>query len=610
MEQRKTLLAWVLIPILVLSAFIACADKKEVPQETQKTAPLNGQWGAGVYVGKAWSFARDVTGHRIHVIGQKIECVKCHASTADKMGPVTPDRCAACHEKEGHIRHAEAEAVKRFGAGSKAVCTTCHAFTLEGPRHEEALQKEPPRVPIDGGPPDGGLGVESYEASDCKRCHAEQLGSLAPVTVHGTQPCLSCHKPHEGAPQSAPCSDCHKDIHTNHASLGKSLVETCSTCHEKRHAPAKDALDTCRACHSKQQPIIPATALFKGGHTACTGCHKPHTFEKKEATPCRNCHAQINVIGSGHIAAHNGCTNCHAPHDVLSSAPAACPTCHKSVHSDHPQRAGNCVSCHDPHPGQSRASEGVAVNACTSCHKFAPSDHGAHGATACTGCHKPHGFKLALSNIATCEGCHQARVQQTSANKGHQACTGCHEGLPHHPEQNKVGCDHCHEHEAGLVKPGHARCIGCHEPHSGKQAVACASCHQVELQTAPKGHQVCTNCHEPHAGLPIKKACPDCHRAEQQSAHGKLSTGCQTCHRPHGPTGVVSVPACSSCHQVQKLPGLHAEPKHQPCNLCHSGHEDPAAPKRTICLGCHKDRAEHFPQSPRCAGCHLFTNAP
>ena len=621
MEQRQSLLAWVLIPILVLSALAACADKKDTPQNAHKPAPQNsqeavphsGQWGAGVYVDAAWNFARDVTGHRIHVVKEKIECTKCHAPTADKVGPVTPDRCVSCHEKEGHIQHAAAEAAKRFGEGTKAVCTTCHAFTLEGARREEALKAAPPRVAIDGGSFDAGLGktalaVESYEAADCKRCHSAQQGQLAPVVVHGTKPCLSCHKPHEGAPQSAPCSDCHKEITTSHASQGKSLAEACSTCHEHRHAPAKDALATCQTCHSKQKPIIPASAVFATGHKACTSCHKPHAFEKKAATPCRNCHAQVNVIGGGRIAAHNGCTNCHAAHDVRSTPAAACPTCHKDVHTDHPGQAGNCVGCHDAHPTQ--VSKAVQVQTCSSCHKFAASDRAVHGATACTGCHKPHAFKLALSNVATCQTCHAARVQQVSANKGHQACSGCHNGLPHRPEPQKKACPSCHQREAGLVKSGHALCTGCHEPHSGAQATPCGNCHRSEQQTAPKGHQACTTCHEPHRGLPAQKVCTDCHAKEQQSPHGRIGSGCATCHRPHGPKGPASVPACATCHQIPQLPGLHAQPKHRPCSTCHSGHEDPTATKRQICLSCHKDRTDHFPQSPRCAGCHLFTKTP
>lgn len=601
MEERQTVSTWVLVAMLVIAALVACADKD---------APKDGKWGAGVYVDKAWSIARDVTGHRIHVIKEKVECTKCHEPTPEgSMGTPKPERCTSCHEKQSHIEHASKQAAERFGAGAKADCTTCHAFTLEGTKHDEAMLKgEAPRVPVDGGAGRYAMGVESYEPGECKRCHATQQGDVLPVTVHGSKPCLSCHQPHEGAPQSASCdgNGCHKDIATTHDSRGKSLVETCSNCHEHRHAAAAEALGTCTECHQKEEPLIPASALFEGGHTACTDCHKPHDFEKKDAAPCRSCHEAVNVIGGGSIASHNACTSCHSPHDVKASAASACPTCHKNVHSDHPKQAGACIACHDPHPQRVTAST-VDVRACSSCHKFAESDKSAHGGAACTGCHKPHDFGLELTSVSTCTGCHAQRVEQVSTNKGHQACTGCHQGLPHHPETQKVACSQCHQGEAGRVKAGHAQCTQCHEPHSGAQAATCGSCHKAEQQSAPKGHQACVGCHEPHQGLPVQKACTGCHEMEAKSPHAKVSTGCQTCHRPHGPKGVASVPACSSCHEVAKLPGLHSEAKHQVCQKCHTGHDDAAAPKRQFCVTCHTDRQNHFPESPRCASCHLFT---
>ncbi len=49
----------------------ACADKKEAQKIGKKTGYRAGNGGAGVYVDKAWSFAREVSGHRIHVLEQR-----------------------------------------------------------------------------------------------------------------------------------------------------------------------------------------------------------------------------------------------------------------------------------------------------------------------------------------------------------------------------------------------------------------------------------------------------------------------------------------------------------------------------------------------------------
>jgi len=598
--RRQIASAWGLVAALVVAVLVACADE----------AP-NKDWGRGVYIGEDWSVARAVNGHRLHVVKRKIACVSCHSMTGEEIGPVKPERCATCHEKEARISHAPAMAAEEFGHGTKADCTACHAFTLEGTGHDEALRDGgPPRVRMDGGTGAYAFGIAAYSPSDCKRCHQAGQGKTPAVVAHGTQPCLTCHQPHgSGETQSAPCSDCHQNT-TTHASKGKTLVETCSTCHQHRHAPAAEAVATCAACHATQKPLVPPTALFEnGGHTECTSCHQPHDFEKSKATPCKNCHEDLNMLGGARIAAHNTCTSCHSPHDVKGSPAAACATCHKSVHPDHPKQgtAGTCVGCHDPHPNQARAD--TSARACTSCHSFVNSDHGAHGKAACTDCHKPHGFELALSNHAICSGCHSQRVQQVSTNQGHQACLNCHKGLPHRPVAAEVGCETCHEAEHGKANAGHQKCTQCHEPHSGAQAAPCASCHKKEHQTAPAGHQQCTNCHEPHAGLPAQKTCSECHAAERASAHGQIAKGCLTCHRPHGPDGTAKPPACATCHDIGKLPGLHTEARHRACERCHSGHDAKNATDRQACVSCHTDRKEHFPNSPRCSSCHLFTQA-
>lgn len=589
-----------LIAGLLLALIAACADGD---------APSDGRLGRGVYVPEAWHVARAVTGHRMHVVKHKIACASCHAMTDTGMGKVEPARCATCHEKQARIEHASAQAALRFGAGAKADCTVCHAFDIDATGHARALRELEAQRGSGGANPLGPI-AHAFAPGDCKRCHAEPQGALPAVIVHGTQECLSCHRPHDDAvPRSAPCSDCHQDVHTSHAAQGKTLTQTCQTCHAHQHAAAVHARGTCVECHSNQKPVVPATALFAGGHGECLGCHQPHAFEAKQAVPCRSCHEHQSVLGGGRIPAHNACASCHAPHDVKSASAGSCAGCHQDVHPDHPKHgaAGTCVGCHDPHPQSNHAK--VSAKNCSSCHHFVASDHGSHGGVECVKCHQPHRFVRQLSEHATCQGCHATPVRQVAGNAGHRACQGCHAGLPHRPEALMTGCQTCHQKEHAQVHQGHAQCGSCHEPHSGSQAKACSSCHQQEHRTAPQGHQACGNCHEPHSGSHAGKTCAGCHAREAATPHGKLGHACLDCHRPHGPSGVASPPACKSCHEPAALPGLHHEPKHQACGNCHSGHGDPPGAARQACLSCHQDRKDHFPDAPRCANCHLFTPA-
>lgn len=599
LPRRGSSLIWLLAAVLVAAVIAACSDEPK----------------AGIYVQQSWQIARAVTGHRTHVLKKGVECNSCHSFENGKIGKVTPERCSACHAKQATIEHASREASARFGAHSKADCTSCHAFTLEGSGHEAALAAlEQPRASGGSGGLGGGRGepplLAPFGPGDCKRCHAHKQGELPAVEVHGSQDCLSCHRPHEDqSPKSAPCSDCHKDISTAHAAQGKTTTEVCSTCHQHQHAAATDARGACVDCHATHEPIVPNSALFADGHSSCLGCHRPHAFEAERTVDCRSCHQEQTVLGGAAVTAHQRCVSCHAPHDVKAGPEHACQRCHSDVHPDHPQltSAGGCVGCHDAHPRAGHAKE--TARSCSSCHQFAASDHAAHGGTECTKCHKPHDFGIALVGSTVCRDCHADHVSQVAHNAGHQDCKSCHGGLPHRPAALLGGCGSCHEKQHSAVLDGHANCTSCHEPHSGEQAVACGKCHQSEHVSAPPGHQACTNCHEPHGGSHQQKSCASCHAAEAGSAHGQLSQGCLGCHRAHGPDGVAQPPACSSCHTPSALPGLHHEAKHQTCQRCHSGHGDAPGLERQVCLGCHKDRATHFPDAPRCANCHLFTQS-
>lgn len=593
---------WALIAALVVAAaFAACSDK---------SGPSAGPAGTGLHVQKSWSVAREVSGHRVHVVQAKLACSACHALTGTRVNAVTPDTCATCHAAQARIEHARARAEQTFGPGSKSDCRLCHAFTMDAAEHARlALEANQGGAAGAGAAGDEFFaGFQPFSPGDCGRCHEAAQGSTPAVTVHASQPCESCHHPHDDpSPQSAPCSACHAEITTAHAESGRTVTQACRVCHEQQHAGAAEARGSCLDCHSTREPRIPQTALFAGGHRECVSCHEPHAFEAGRAVPCANCHS-LNVLGNtaGKPAAHGSCTSCHSAHDVRGSPVTACASCHRDVHPEHPKfgAEGACLGCHDPHPS---TSAGESARACGGCHApiaVNPGGHAAHGDLPCKRCHEPHQFQLALGVRSLCSDCHALRVEQTSTNRGHGDCTGCHSGLPHAPEATAAECRSCHAEEHAAARAGHTRCAGCHEPHSGAQAAPCRSCHAAEHTSAPRGHQNCGSCHEPHAGTTGVQPCSGCHANEASTPHGRAQQSCTGCHRAHGPEGKVLAP-CASCHSVAALPGLHRGSEHQNCTGCHTGHGDSRPTQREACVGCHRDRLQHFPDGA-CASCHLF----
>jgi hypothetical protein len=571
-----------LVAALLAAAVAACS---EAGSSGSGNAP-----GEGVYITAAWQTARTVIGHQVHVVREKIACVKCHELTNDSIGAAVPGRCAACHEKQARIEHAASQGEERFGPGTKADCTNCHAFT-----------------PSRSG--DATAGAVVPEATECSRCHTQHQGKTPGVRVHSASDCVKCHRPHDDTkPEPAACNGCHADVKRSHAAHGKSITAGCTTCHEHQHAPASDARGTCAACHSKEEPVIAATALFADGHPECLGCHRPHDFEKAEAVRCRSCHEDVLVLGAPRVREHNTCTNCHAPHDVRGSPDRACAGCHTYQQPDHPKHgaAGTCVGCHDPHPSSARAH--TRARNCSSCHQAAASDKGFHGGTECKQCHQPHDFVRPASDHSACQACHAKELTLVRSITGHQACEGCHAGLPHRPTALAVGCESCHADEHKEATRGHSKCTSCHEPHGGAAATPCQSCHQGEHKSAPRGHQDCQSCHQAHSGSAAKATCASCHAPESRTNHGEMAQGCNACHRAHGPGGMPQPPACATCHATAALPSLHQVKAHQRCASCHTGHGEavPTA-ERAGCLACHADRRDHFPDASSCASCHPFS---
>ncbi len=169
-------------------------------------------------------------GHRIHVDGQKIACVRCHGTTVHGFEPVSAT-CASCHP--GH-------AVGLVGM-QRLHCFACHEF----------LSDEPGLRPT---------------RHDCMRCHAAK-GVKAPFREHGGGPmemsCASCHRPHAPRDRAlVACTTCHTAMAKGglHARRGHAA---CTECHRPHLWTAEEK--DCRRCH--------AAAAGHAEGRACLACH-------------------------------------------------------------------------------------------------------------------------------------------------------------------------------------------------------------------------------------------------------------------------------------------------------------------------------------------------
>jgi hypothetical protein len=555
--------------------------------------------------------------HAVHAQATpSIGCEQCHELVGGEYFRAKSWRCTECHA-DGHLA---LHAVASPDSGARE-CGTCHDFSSES------------KAPI-----------------PCATCHAQPQGALPAIAPHDAkqrdEDCGTCHRAHqEPTLVSTQCETCHKEPASGHAKPDIP-IKGCASCHGY-HEQASVAAGRCTNCHHQSRAQVSFKATFAGGHVTCATCHRPHRFFKAEVIGCRDeCHKNVVALAEAKAKEHRGCIGCHDNHDVLGSPRTACLKCHGGkISPKHPKdrvTGTPCVACHPPHRG---AGTSLAVD-CTSCHRTAPSDRGFHqGADnkgpVCRDCHKPHDFDLSSTGTALCLGCHGDKPFKNAPSihtyvkhancfgchgesvrhqpagpraecatchkdkgaivrKGHTNCIGCHD--PHTPQQRKP-CGTCHQDEAAIARKDHKNCTNCHDPHTAQQKQSCGSCHRVEAASTPKPHQQCTTCHDQHS-TEVKKQCAECHPERATGVHAPVKGGCINCHRPHGPNGQASPPACTTCHK--DLPLMHQVSGHKQCTSCHRSHGEQPGRKPATCIACHEDRVNHEPGATTCFGCHPF----
>lgn len=209
--------------------------------------------------------------------------------------------------KLGHYRAAAIDSVaaRPVHYAGQQVCVDCHDDIValkEQSRHSSVACEVchgPAAAHADD--PDSGVPPAPRDRSKCPLCHgynpARPTGfpQIDPLTHNPTQPCITCHNPHQPVTPHIPeeCSACHGEVARTKAVSPHALLP-CVRCHQtpEEHKvnpwlarpgkPRTRAL--CGECHARgaeaPKEILQAIPRIKmeshGNGYVCWQCHYPH----------------------------------------------------------------------------------------------------------------------------------------------------------------------------------------------------------------------------------------------------------------------------------------------------------------------------------------------
>ncbi len=507
----------------------------------------------------------------------------------------------------------------------------------------------------------------AQESGECLACHDDKSvtgtrgGKTISVyvdarkfaaSIHGTVPCVGCHKdlegkelPHEAGLARAVCADCHpsetklhtESLHGKAVKRGDPLAPRCADCHGYHTIVAKS---------DPRSPVSPLQIPF-----LCGKCHQEGAQVARQRT-----------IHQDHILENYS----------------------ESIHGEGLLRKGlivsaTCVSCHTAHsilphtdPTSSIARRNIAAT-CTKCHAQIEVVHRkvikgelwekeAHTLPACVDCHQPHKARRVFYDQGMadkdCLRCHErpdivSAVDRRSmtvkplelAGSRHVriSCSQCHSGVnvakerPCEAINKKVDCASCHA-EIGqqYVKSTHGQLVARNDPN-GPTCKECHGTHGVLGKAQPRSPSfptnvpdLCARCHREGQKAAVRYTGDQLHIVERyrESTHGKgiakggltVTAMCTSCHTAHSvlprndlasSINPANVPAtCGKCHhgvEEQFLSSVHVTQRGKTdktlpvCDDCHSAHTirraDEEGFKLTImnqCGRCHESIAKTY----------------
>ena len=479
------------------------------------------------------------------------------------------------------------------------------------------------------------LFVAAQESSDCLACHDDKSlkgrrqGKTVSMyvdarkfagSVHGSVPCVGCHKdlegkelPHEDALAPAVCSDCHAteaqlhaaSLHGKAAKRGDPLAPRCADCHGA-HAivPIKDVRSSvsplkipflCGKCHQEGAPVARRRTI-----------HQDHILENFS----ESIHGE-GLLRKGLIVSAT-CASCHTAHSILPhtdpassiarrNIAATCTKCHAQIEMVHRKVIKGelwekeahvlpaCVDCHQPHKARRVFyDQGMADKDCMRCHERADLI-------------SAKDRRSMAVNPAELAGSRHARI----------SCSQCHAGVNVAKERPcetiilKVDCASCHA-EVGqqYVKSTHGQLNAKNDPN----APTCKECHGT--------HGVLGKAQARSATFPtnVPDLCARCHREGQKAAVRYTGDQKQIVERyresTHGKGiakgGLTVTAMCTSCHTAHSvlprsdsLSSIHPANVPSTCGKCHHGVEEQFASSVHV-----TQRGKTDKTLPVCDDCH------
>ncbi len=280
---------------------------------------------------------------------------------------------------------------------------------------------------------------------DCLACHESLKVQEYDVSVHGSNPCTSCHSdvraiPHSQKPAKVDCSSCHN---------AEAKVYNTSAHGEAVRSGAAAA--NCLDCHGQPHAILgsgkPESQVYRLNiPKTCAKCHadekKMSQYNLLEKKPVKTYSDTVHgkaLLEKG-LAKAAVCTDCHGTHNLFSqfnqkskiykfNVPSTCGECHKEVLSAYLrsihgksamagiQDAPVCTDCHGEHTIKSHEDTGssvyptaIAEKTCGRCHSAERiiSKYNLPRGRLETYLQSYHGLasQFGVATVANCASCH------------------------------------------------------------------------------------------------------------------------------------------------------------------------------------------------------------